>query len=101
MLKLKCSSRIFLQEAKARGLNTGYATGNAIIPVIVGNSLVAGGLAAALFKRNINVMPIIYPVVEEGMARLRFFLSADHTQEDVTASLDAVMEELPRVNRTA
>ena len=98
--RLQHISRIFLQEAKARGLNTGYATGNAIIPVIVGNSLVAGGLAAALFKRNINVMPIIYPVVEEGMARLRFFLSADHTQEDVIASLDVVMEELPHVNRT-
>lgn len=93
--RLQAISRFFLAEAKARGLNTGYAQGYAVVPVIVGNSLVAGVLASTLFKRRINAMPIIYPVVEEGMARLRFFLSSEHTEEDIRVALDIVAEELP------
>ena len=88
-------SAFFLREAKSRDLNTGYAEGYGVIPVIVGNSLVAGGVASRLFKRRINVLPIIYPAVEEGMARLRFFLSSEHREEDIITALDAVMEELP------
>lgn len=95
--RLQALSAFFLSDAQSRGFNTGYAEGFAIVPIIVGNSLVAGGLAAALFKRKINVLPIIYPVVEEGMARLRFFLSAEHQEEDIRAVLDAVAEELPKV----
>ncbi|MDR0828107.1 MAG: aminotransferase class I/II-fold pyridoxal phosphate-dependent enzyme [Desulfovibrio sp.] len=94
--RLQALSAFFLHEAKSRGLNTGHAQGYAIIPIIVGSSLVAGYLAAALFQRKINVLPIIYPVVEEGMARLRFFLSSEHTEADILTALDALTEELPR-----
>lgn len=93
--RLQAVSQFFLAEAKARGLNTGHAQGYAVIPVIVGNSLAAGLLAESLFKRRINVMPIVYPAVEEGMARLRFFLSSEHKEEDIRLVLDAVAEELP------
>ncbi len=96
----KCS-RFFLQEAKKRDLNTGCAEGLGIVPVIVGNSLVAGVLSSALFKRNINALPIIYPVVEEGMARLRFFLSSVHDPKDIRTALDALVEELPRARKKA
>lgn len=94
--RLREISSFFLEEAKARGLNTGYAQGYAIVPVIVGNSLVAGLLSSALFKRRINALPIIHPVVEEGMARLRFFLSSEHSKKDIRITLDALTEELPR-----
>ena len=94
--RLQNISEFFLDQAKARGLDTGRAEGRAVVPLIVGNSLVAGYLAVLLFERGINVMPIIYPVVEEGMARLRFFLSARHAEEDAVLALDAVAENLPR-----
>ena len=41
-------------------------------------------------------MPIIYPVVEEGAARLRFFLSAAHEVDHVRRAIDIVVEELPK-----
>jgi len=94
-------SVFFLREAKSRGLDTGHAEGYGVIPVIVGNSLVAGILASRLFKRRINALPIIYPAVEEGMARLRFFLSSEHREEDILAALDAVVEELPKAQEKA
>ncbi len=97
--KIQEISAYFLQECRARGFNTGYAQGYGIIPVIVGNSLVAGTLANAMFNRKINVLPIFYPVVEEGLARLRFFLSSDHKKEDVLTALDVLSEELPKARK--
>jgi 8-amino-7-oxononanoate synthase len=93
--RLQALSGFFFREARARNLDTGHARGYAVIPVILGNSLVAGALASRLFERGVNVLPIIYPVVEEGMARLRFFISSAHTEEDIRAALDALAEELP------
>ncbi|SHN72061.1 aminotransferase class I/II-fold pyridoxal phosphate-dependent enzyme [Desulfovibrio litoralis] len=97
--KLQEISSFFLEEAKKRNFNTGYAQGYGIIPIIVGSSLIAGRLATHLFNRNINVMPIIYPVVEEGLARLRFFLSSVHQKDEIIKVLDIVAEELPKVQK--
>ncbi|MDO5484104.1 MAG: aminotransferase class I/II-fold pyridoxal phosphate-dependent enzyme, partial [Desulfovibrionaceae bacterium] len=93
--KLQHISQYFLKYAQSKGLDTGAAQGYAVVPVIVGNSMVAGFLAQALFKRGVFAMPITFPAVKEGTARLRFFISAAHTEEHIRTALDAVVEELP------
>lgn len=97
--RLQEVSAFFLKETRSRGLNTGFAEGYGVIPIIVGNSLVAGVLASAMFQRRVNVLPIIYPVVEEGLARLRFFLSSEHREEDIVTALDILAEELPQAEK--
>ena len=94
--KLQRISQYFLEYAQSKGLDTGAAQGYAIVPVMVGDSLAAGVLANLLFKRGLYVMPITFPAVKEGEARLRFFLSAAHSEEQIRQALDAVAEELPR-----
>lgn len=81
--KLRHNSALFLEEAREAGLNTGTASGNAIIPVITGSSRKALEAAGQLFEKGINVQPIIHPAVEEKASRLRFFLSSLHTEEDI------------------
>ncbi|BAV92379.1 aminotransferase class I/II-fold pyridoxal phosphate-dependent enzyme [Candidatus Desulfovibrio trichonymphae] len=96
--RLQRITRFFLEYAKSKGLDTGAAQGYAIVPVLVGDSMVAGFLSTALFKRGTYVMPVTFPAVKEGTARLRFFLSAAHTEEHVRQALDAVVEELPKAH---
>jgi len=91
----------FLEEAKRLGLDTGHGQGYAVAPLIVGNSLVAGLLSTAMHKRKVNVLPIIYPAVEDSAARLRFFLSYSHSKEQIAQALAVVAEELPKVRRLA
>ena len=93
--KLQYISQFFLKYAQSKGLDTGQAQGYAVVPIIIGNSWVTGFLSQALFKRGIYVMPISFPAVKEGTARLRFFISAAHTEEHVTKAIDAICEELP------
>ncbi len=95
--KLQYISQYFLKYAQSLGLDTGVAQGYANIPVIVGDSMVAGFMANALFNRGVYAMPITFPAVKEGTARLRFFLSAAHSEEDVRTALDITADEIPKV----
>jgi 8-amino-7-oxononanoate synthase len=70
----------FLAQARAAGVDTGHSAGFAVIPAITGSSIKAARLAAALFERGINVQPILYPAVPEKSARLRFFISCEHSE---------------------
>ena len=95
---LMARSRLFLQLARERGLNTGIASGTPVVPVIIGNSLHALQLSKALEDRGFSVMPILHPAVEEKAARLRFFITATHTEEQIRAAVDATATELERID---
>ena len=92
-------SRYFLEYAQSKGLNTGEAQGYAIVPIITGESFFTGFLSSRLYQRGIYVMPISFPAVKEGEGRLRFFLSAAQTEENVRKTIDAVIEEMPEAQR--
>jgi 8-amino-7-oxononanoate synthase len=86
--------RFFLEQAKTAGIDTGTSTGLAVIPAITGSSIRAARLSAALFERGINVQPILYPAVPEKAARLRFFVSCQHTEAQIRQTVQAVAEEI-------
>ncbi len=88
--RLRSMTQYFLSTAKKAGLDTGLSEGHCIVPVIVGSSLKAAQLSNALFEQGINVQPIIHPAVEEKAARLRFFLSCEHTPEQIDRSIAAI-----------
>lgn len=94
---LQANGAYFLAQAKERGIDTGLATGLAVIPVITGNSIRAARLSEALLQRGISVQPILYPAVPEKSARLRFFVSCQHTQPQIDQTVNAVTQELARL----
>jgi 7-keto-8-aminopelargonate synthetase-like enzyme len=96
--KLGHNSRLFLQLAKDARLDTGLGNNTPVVPVITGNSQNALRLAHALFERGINVQPIMYPAVEESAARLRFFITSLHTDEQIHATVGATSEELAKID---
>ena len=71
--------------------------GTPIIPIIVGNSVRCLLLSRALFRRGINVQPIIHPAVSEQATRLRIFITINHTESLVRNAVDAIAEELAKV----
>lgn len=97
--KLQENARLFLQLAHERGLNTGPSKDTAVVPVITGNSAHALILSDALFKEGINVQPILYPAVADNEARLRFFITCDHTEEDIRFAIDKTASHLERIRR--
>jgi 7-keto-8-aminopelargonate synthetase-like enzyme len=96
--RLAENSRLFLRLAKDAGLNTGSSNNTAVVPVITGNSEHALRLSHQLKLRGINVQPIMYPAVEERAARLRFFITSNHTPEQIRMTVRAVAEELDSID---
>ncbi len=95
--RCRARSELFLRLAKERQFDTGPSLGTPIIPIIIGNSLVALMLSRKLFARGINVHPILHPAVEEKAARLRFFITAAHTEEQIRYTIDTMDEELKKL----
>ncbi|WP_094675349.1 aminotransferase class I/II-fold pyridoxal phosphate-dependent enzyme [Hydrocoleum sp. CS-953] len=92
--RLQEMSRLFLECARERGLNTGMSKDSPVIPIIVGESIKSVMLSQNLFKRGINVPFMFYPSVPHNAARLRFFITCNHTEEQIRFTIDALAEEL-------
>lgn len=85
--RLKQNATLFWTQAKARRLDVGSSEGHAIVPIVVHSSLAAVTLSQKLFERGVNVQPIIHPAVSERHARLRFFLSSEHSPGQITEAV--------------
>ena len=91
--RLNEKAALFLQLARDGGLDVGGSIGAAIVPIITGSSIGAARLSQALLHRGVNVQPILYPAVPERAARLRFFLTADHSETQVREAAAILIEE--------
>lgn len=87
---LQHNAQRLLAGCRALGLETGHCQGHAIIPVILGDSAKATQLSHRLLEAGINVQPILYPAVPERSARLRFFVSSEHTHEQIDVTLQTL-----------
>ncbi|ATY14257.1 beta-ketoacyl synthase [Amycolatopsis sp. AA4] len=97
LLRLRGNSQLFLELAEAAGLPTGVAGGTPIVPCVVGGSDLALRLATALYERGVVVDPILYPAVEESQARLRFFVTSEHREDQLRYAVRVLGEELGRL----
>jgi 7-keto-8-aminopelargonate synthetase-like enzyme len=102
--RLRDRSRLFLQLARAAGLDTGNSQDTPIVPIILGDSLRCIEVSSGLLEGGIDARPILYPAVPESASRLRFFITADHTEEqirhtvEVLAQCIAASRRVPRPN---
>jgi 8-amino-7-oxononanoate synthase len=91
--RLNQRAALFLRLARDGGLDVGGSIGAAIVPIITGSSIRAARLAQAMFRRGVNVQPILYPAVPERAARLRFFLTAEHSEAQLRDTVGILLEE--------
>lgn len=89
---LQARGQDFLRRARQAGLDTGHSQGFAVVPLLTGSSFEAVRLSNRLFEQGINVQPIIHPAVEERAARLRFFISATHTEAQIATTIDLLAD---------
>jgi glycine C-acetyltransferase len=61
----------------------------AIVPVFIGDGIVAANIAEEMMKNGIYVVGFSYPVVPKGAARIRVQISAAHTFEQVDKCVSA------------
>ena len=89
---LRERAELFLRLAKESGLNTGNSKDTAVIPVILGDSMQCLQVSHALLQQGINALPILYPAVPENATRVRFFITANHTEDQIRRAVQLVTE---------
>ena len=92
--RLQANGQRFLHAARDAGLDVGTSWGYAVTPIVLGDSLRTITLADRLLARGYNAFPIIPPGVPERSARLRFFISSEHTPAELDGAVAAITEEL-------
>ncbi|MCB9506694.1 MAG: aminotransferase class I/II-fold pyridoxal phosphate-dependent enzyme [Myxococcales bacterium] len=96
--KLQSNARFFANALTSRGLDVGVARGESpVVPVVTGDSMQALYLSAALLEKGINAKPIIYPAVANDAARLRFFLSSLHSEDQLEHTAETIRVELAKI----
>ncbi len=90
--RLRANGAAFLASVREAGFDTGASGGTPIVPVILGDDPAAVIASAGLLKAGINASPILYPAVAQGDARVRFFITSEHTPHQLRVALDALRE---------
>lgn len=89
--RLQDNSKIFRTRMEEAGFN--LVPGNhPIIPVMLGDAVLAQKMAEGLLKEGIYVIGFSFPVVPQGAARIRTQMSAGHTPEQVNKAVDAFIK---------
>ncbi|MGV4987334.1 aminotransferase class I/II-fold pyridoxal phosphate-dependent enzyme [Streptomyces sp. NRAIS4] len=97
LARLGENAALFVRLARRAGVDTGSSEGTPIVPCVVGDSAKTLRLARALFEQGVSVDPILHPAVLEELARLRFFLTCEHTPEQIRYTVAALERQLRAV----
>ncbi len=86
--KLRHNAELFVELAHEAGLNTGPAIGRGVVPILFADSLETLAASRHLMANGYYVPPIIQIGVPKDQPRLRFFLSASHTEAEIRGVID-------------
>ena len=92
--KLEENTKYFREKIKAAGFEIKEGI-HPIVPIMLGDAVLAQKMAARLLEKGIYVIGFFYPVVPKGTARIRVQISAAHSKED----LDFAVEKFTEVKK--
>src|SRR6201996_1865126 len=98
--RLRDRARFFRQVARECGLTIGGDEESPVASLVVGDDKMAVALSHNLLEHGIEVQPIVRPAVSATTARLRFFLTANHTEEQIQETVPVVAQELEKLRRS-
>ncbi|MBN2539609.1 MAG: glycine C-acetyltransferase [Deltaproteobacteria bacterium] len=85
--KLRSNTRLFREEIVKLGFMIKPGD-HPIIPVMLGDAVLAQDMAAGLLEEGVYVTGFLYPVVPKGEARIRVQMSAVHSEFDLRFALE-------------
>ena len=89
--KLETNTRHFRDGLTSAGLTIRQGT-HPIVPVMLGDAALAQRVAARLLEKGLYVVGFFYPVVPQGLARIRTQVSAAHSREDLAFAIEKFAE---------
>jgi 8-amino-7-oxononanoate synthase len=94
---LRERARLFRKLARDYGIPMGGADDAPVASLVVGDGKLCILLSQRLLEQGIHVQPIVYPAVAADGARLRFFITLDHTEAQFRTTIPAIAREWERL----
>lgn len=94
--RMRDNGSLFLNEAQSLGLDTGRAIGIGMVPIMVGSLTKSTKMVTQMYDRGISTSLIVSPGVPVNAGRLRFFISAMNTEDEICTAVRVANEELRR-----
>jgi 8-amino-7-oxononanoate synthase len=95
--RLRERSRYFRQLAREYGIKMGGSEESPVSSLVIGDDHAAVYLSQQLLQHGIHVQPIVHPAVSARTARLRFFITLDHTEEQFRTTIPTLARELEQL----
>ncbi len=89
--RLAENTRYFRRQIAGLGLNV-VPGEHPIVPIMLGDALLAQKMAERLLEKGVYVIGFSYPVVPQGAARIRTQISAAHSREDLDLAIEKIAE---------
>ena len=89
--KLEANTKFFRDGLTKAGLTIRPGS-HPIVPIMLGDAALSQKVAARMLEKGVYVIGFFYPVVPQGMARIRTQVSAAHSREDLTFAISAFTE---------
>ena len=89
--RLRENSRYFRNAMQAAGFKL-VPGDHPIIPVMLGDAVLAQKMAARMLEEGIYVVGFSFPVVPKGQARIRTQISAAHTRDHLDRAIEAFIK---------
>ena len=86
--KLEANTKYFRSQMSERGFDI-LPGEHPITPIMFGDAVAAGQAAEAMLAEGIYVIAFSYPVVPQGLARIRTQISAAHSRDDLDKAIAA------------
>jgi len=89
--RLEENTLYFREELTRRGFDIKPGT-HPIVPIMLGDAVLAQRMAARMLAKGVYVIGFFYPVVPRGTARIRTQISAAHSREDLDFAVSIFAE---------
>jgi 7-keto-8-aminopelargonate synthetase-like enzyme len=90
LVRLRANGAALSDGFRAAGIDAGLSAGTPVVPAVLGGSRRTMLASQALLAAGVNANPIMYPAVSEGEARIRFFVTADHTPAQLSHTVEVL-----------
>ena len=89
--KLQSNTSYFREQIAKLGLEV-LPGEHPIVPIMLGDAVLAQKMAGKLLEKGVYVIGFSYPVVPKGAARIRTQISAAHNQQDLDFAIEKIAE---------
>ncbi|MFI6365761.1 aminotransferase class I/II-fold pyridoxal phosphate-dependent enzyme [Nocardia sp. NPDC050630] len=99
LTRLWDNTKHFHTALRERGINLGDSQQTPICPVIIPGEIQAGFASTTLLENGVYAPAIAAPTVPAGKERVRFFLTSEHTEQQLDSTVDLLTDTVANLNR--